>query len=66
MIPPPKNPSKLLQSKEEICQAFQMGEKRLEKWKDRGLPIKIVDGRWMGHYDAIDEFIKSFLESSAS
>lgn len=64
MIPPAKQPSKILQSREEICQAFQIGRRRLEKWRERGLPVRIVDGRLTGHYDAIESFIRIYVEST--
>jgi len=64
MIPPSKQQSKILVTKMEICRAFQIGEKRLEIWIQRGLPVKKVDGQWMGHYDAIEKFIKIFLETT--
>lgn len=64
MIPPAKEQPRVLQSKDEICRAFQIGEVRLRKWRDRGLPVKVVDGRLMGHYDEIESFIKFWLVSS--
>lgn len=63
MIPPAKRDSKILQSKEEICRAFQMGETRLRKWRGRGLPVKVVDGRLIGHYDEIESFIRIWVAS---
>lgn len=61
MNKPPIKQSKILQSEQEICNAFQMGRRRLAKWRDRGLPVKIIDGRLTGNYDAIEIFISQFV-----
>jgi len=64
MISPPKQASRILQSRDEICQAFQIGGKRLQKWRERGLPVRVIDGRLMGHYDEIEKFIKVWVVST--
>lgn len=64
MIPPAEKQSKILKGKEKICQAFEMGEVCFSRWVERGLPVKIIDGRWTGHHDAIETFMKIYIESS--
>lgn len=63
MIAPPNRKLNILYGKEEICRAFQIGEKRLRKWRDRGMPVKLIDGRLTGHYEAIENFIRIWVES---
>lgn len=61
MNKPPVKPSKILFGEQEICNAFQIGRRRLAKWRERGLPVKIIDGRLTGNYDAIEIFISQFV-----
>lgn len=64
MLTPPKKPPKILQTKREICEAFQWGEDRFRKWLNRGIPVKKIDGRYVGHRDSIEIFIQTFIDSS--
>ena len=61
MIPPAKEAPKILNSKEKICQAFEIGPITFDKWVERGLPV-IKDGRsWWGHYDDIENFMRDYF-----
>ena len=62
MIPPSEAPSKILNTMEKICQAFEMGEKAFYRWVDLGLPVKKFNNRWCGHYDDIEKFMQSYLK----
>jgi len=62
MIPPAKMPSKILNTKDKICQAFEFGKLTFSVWVENGLPVKKISGRWCGHYDDIEEFIRTFLQ----
>ena len=64
MISPAKTPSKILQSKDEICQAFQLGDRRFQLWIARGMPVKLIDGRYIAHYDSIERFFENWLNST--
>lgn len=55
----------ILTGQEEICSVFNLGRRRLERWRERGLPVKVIDGRLTGHFDDIQNFIRIWLESSA-
>ena len=63
MLSPPKGECKVLQSKREICEAFQIGERRFQRWVERGLPAKLVDGRWVAHRERVEEFFAIWLSS---
>lgn len=62
MIPSPKEDPKILNSKELICQAFRIGETIFDKWVERGLPVKLIDGRWTGHHDDIETFMREYIK----
>lgn len=62
MIPPAEKPSKILNTKEKICQAFEMGEKAFKNWVAVGLPVKKFNGRWCGHQRDIEEFMRIYLK----
>ncbi len=62
MLKPSEGKSKMLNSVEEICQAFQIGEHRLEWWRSQpGFPVKIICGRLTGHKDDIENFMKVYI-----
>ena len=46
---------------EAICKALKMGEVRLRRWRERGLPIKIIDGTLVAHKETLEEFIRAYL-----
>ena len=62
MIPPTETPSKILNTMEKICQAFEIGEKAFYEWVKIGIPVKKVKGRWCGHRDDIEKFMQSYLK----
>ena len=61
MIPPPIDPPKILNSKEKICQAFEIGPSVFSKWVKRGLPVKKDGRRWIGHYEDIESFMRDYI-----
>ncbi len=65
MIPPAKTPPKIISGKEKICQAFEIGETAFDKWIDRGLPARIIDGRWTGHLEDMESFIRNFIKKDS-
>ena len=62
MLEPPKENPKVLGSASEICKAFQIGEHRLNWWRQQpGFPVKLICGRLTGHKEAIEEYMKTFI-----
>ncbi len=67
MIPAATQPSKILNNAEEICQAFQIGKRRLNWWRQQpGFPIHMICGRVTGHYDDIERFMREYLLKKTS
>ena len=66
MIPPAAKPPKILNTKDKICQAFEIGDSTFNKWVKRGLPVEMIGRRWYGHYDDIEQWMRDFISKDAS
>lgn len=58
--------TKIFRSGRAIREHYEMGRKAFEKYREQGMPVRSVCGRWHGHADNIDQFFKNLTKAQAN
>jgi len=57
-MPPKAKPIPLMQGVKAICDRFKINEKQFYMFAKLGMPVRKINGRWYGHEENIDNFLK--------